>query len=461
MQRILAFSFGLALLLGATLGGAVAAFSTGGAATGHLAVDVTANNPPVANDDAASGTEDTDVTIAAATLLANDTDPDSGDTLSVSDVSGATGGSVSLDAGAALITFTPAANRCGPGAAAFDYTATDGNGGSDTGHVTIDLACVNDPPVAVDDLASTQRDQAVPAVFDVLANDTDVDGDTLLLTAAEIDDPTHGSVFTWPSNHVVYYPATGLYGTAVITYTVDDGNGGSDTGTLTVTILPDVTPPEKVVGPELGIAAAGRVDASAPVIVGYGAADSDSGVASYQLQLSLGGKPFHTIYTGPDHRMRQVYSLGRSVVLRVRATDYAGNTSEWAVSPRYQLVAIQNSSKSVGYSSPWTVVRSPSSSGDGYSYTTRRGSSARYHSGFAWIAYVAAKMPAGGYVKVYQCGGGLFGRYSLRSSTVAHGRIIASYMGWGSYSNRSIKVVNDQAGRRATLDTFLVLRILN
>ena len=260
---------------------------------------------------------------------------------------------------------------------------------------------------------------------------------------------------------MVYWPASGFYGTAVITYTVDDGNGGTDTGTLTVTILPDATPPTPI-APALRIAAAGRVDASAPVLVRLGAIDGDSGVASYELQLSLGGKPFHTIYNGPNHVLRQIRSLNTSMVFRVRATDNAGNTSGWAVSPRYQLVAIQNRSRAVRYSSPWTVVRSPASSGDGYSYTTVRGSSARYHSGFEWIAYVAAKMPAGGYVKVYQCGGYFFDRYSLKKATVAHARIIVSYMGWGWYSsNRSIRVVNDQAGRRATLDAFLILRILN
>ena len=66
------------------------------------------------------------------------------------------------------------------GAAGFDYDISDGNGGSDTGHVAVDLDCDNDAPVAVDDTASGTED--MPATIDpadLLADDTDADGDTL------------------------------------------------------------------------------------------------------------------------------------------------------------------------------------------------------------------------------------------------------------------------------------------
>ena len=107
---------------------------------------------PTAVDDDASGTEDTDVVITAADLAADDTDVDPGDSLTVTAVSNPSGGTVSLTAG--TITFVPTANLCGDDAASFDYTVEDGNGGSDTGTVTIDLTCVNDAPDAVNDTAS-------------------------------------------------------------------------------------------------------------------------------------------------------------------------------------------------------------------------------------------------------------------------------------------------------------------
>ena len=61
-----------------------------------MTVDVTClNDAPAAVDDTASGTEDTPLTIDPADLLADDTDADD-DTLSVSAVSNASGGSVVL-----------------------------------------------------------------------------------------------------------------------------------------------------------------------------------------------------------------------------------------------------------------------------------------------------------------------------------------------------------------------------
>ena len=70
-------------------------------------------------------------------------------------------------------------------AAGFDYDISDGNGGSDTGHVAVDRRLRNDAPAAVDDTASGTEDTPLtidPA--DLLADDTDVDGDTLSVPAS-------------------------------------------------------------------------------------------------------------------------------------------------------------------------------------------------------------------------------------------------------------------------------------
>jgi hypothetical protein len=220
--------------------------------------------------------------------------------------------------------------------------------------------------------------------------------------------------------------------------------------------LPDTTPPT-VIAPSLVIAPAGRVDNSVPVRILCAAADEGSGVASYEVQTSLAGKLFQTVSTGPGCPIRKVYPLNVSIVVRVRATDVAGNTSGWAVSRRWQLVAIQNRSTGVTYSSPWAFVRSPASSGGGYSYTTRLGSAARLRFRAEMIAYVAPRLPTGGAVKVY-IDGRIYNRYSLRSPTQALGQIIVRFSVADGY--HTIRVVNDRAGRRTTLDAFVLLRIL-
>ena len=79
--------------------------------------------------------------------------------------------------------------------AGFDYAISDGNGGIDTRHVTVDLACANDAPVAVDDTASGTED--VPVTIDpadLVADDTDIDGGSLTVTGARTP------LAAWPSS---------------------------------------------------------------------------------------------------------------------------------------------------------------------------------------------------------------------------------------------------------------------
>jgi VCBS repeat-containing protein len=100
---------------------------------------------------------------------------------------------------------------------------------------------VNSPPVATDDSATTNED--TPVTIDVLANDTDVDGDTL--TVASVTQPSNGSV-TNNGTNVSYTPNANYNGSDSFTYTASDGNGGSDTATVNVTVTPINDPPVAV-----------------------------------------------------------------------------------------------------------------------------------------------------------------------------------------------------------------------
>src|SRR5215218_10235961 len=133
-----------------TLAASAVSNATGGSVV--LVGDVVTFTPSANLCGTAAGTEDTNVTITASDLAADDTDPDTADALTVTAVSNPSGGTVSLVAG--TITFVPTANLCGSDAASFDYTVDDGNGGTDTGTVTIDLTCENDGPAAGDDTVS-------------------------------------------------------------------------------------------------------------------------------------------------------------------------------------------------------------------------------------------------------------------------------------------------------------------
>ena len=190
------------------------------------------NDAPVANNDSLTATEDTAVIYTAAQLLGNDTDAD-GNTLTIASVTSGTGGTAMLN-GDGTVTFTPNANF--NGTADFTYTVTDGTLTSNSATVTVTVAAVNDDPTPVNDALSTSEDSSltiIPATL--LANDTDIDGDALTITS--VQGAVNGSVALVAGN-VVFTPAANFSGAASFTYTVSDGQGGSNTATVNVTVAP-------------------------------------------------------------------------------------------------------------------------------------------------------------------------------------------------------------------------------
>ncbi|HVK84168.1 MAG TPA: Ig-like domain-containing protein [Kofleriaceae bacterium] len=188
------------------------------------------NDGPVAVDDSFATPEDTALVLTEAQLVANDTDVDAGDTLSVTAVSGATNGTVAL--AGTTITFTPTTDFVGN--ATFTYTVSDGTS-TDTGTVTVAVGGANDAPVAVDDDATTAED--TPLVISdatLISNDSDPDGQTVTVTA--VDNATNGTV-ALASGDVTFTPDANFVGTATFEYTLSDGTL-IDTGLVTVTVTP-------------------------------------------------------------------------------------------------------------------------------------------------------------------------------------------------------------------------------
>jgi Bacterial Ig domain len=414
----------------------------------YIHIHVTAvNDDPVAADDTVTVPEDT-ATDVTDQLTANDTDID-GDPISVTGVSAATGGGVAFDAGS--VTFTPDADACGEGLAEFDYAISDGNGAADSAHATVDVTCVNDAPVAVDDSAMIDQGSGL-ASYDVLANDTDVDGDTLSLVSVAVD-PAKGTK-GMAAGEVTFTPVASFHGEVVMTYVVSDG-ALTDSGTLTVTVGLDITPPT-VATPTLAFGS-GRVNESAPVRLAWSATDAGAGVASYEVEISVAGGAFAPLYVGTATGVTRAYPFGRTLTLRVRATDLEGNVSAWATSPARKVVAYQApGSHRIHYSSGWVTVTRAAASSVGYRYATTRGRSASLTFTGRSVEYVAPRTSASGYVKVY-VDGHLVGRYNLHRGRTANGRIVVRAT-WSVSGTHTIKVVNDQGGRRTNLDAFVVLR---
>ncbi len=191
-----------------------------------VTVTVQGNRAPDAVNDSATTNEDTAVTVAVG---ANDTDPD-GDTLTITAVTQGTRGSVAVNNGSVI--YTPAANA--NGSDAFTYTVSDGHGGTDTATVSITINPINDVPRANEDAVTTNED--TPVTFDPRLNDTDPDGDILTTTSVSL--PSRGSAVINANGTVTYTPSANLNGTDLFVYGISDGNGGTWSALITVTITP-------------------------------------------------------------------------------------------------------------------------------------------------------------------------------------------------------------------------------
>ena len=195
-----------------------------------------ANQPPVANNDSGyTTTQNTALTIAAAALLANDTDPDGG-TLTITGASGAVNGTVSFNSQTNMVTFTPTTGYTGP--ASFSYAIADGQGGTATATVSLTVnAAPNQPPVANNDsgYSATQNTALTIAASALLANDTDPNGDPLTITG--VSGAVNGTVsFNAQTNVVTFTPTTGYTGAASFSYAISDGRGGIATATANLTV---------------------------------------------------------------------------------------------------------------------------------------------------------------------------------------------------------------------------------
>ncbi len=146
------------------------------------------NRPPVANTDLVTAHEDGGpLVLPTATLLANDTDPNQGDTLSVTAVGASfLGNAVSLNNGQVTYDIGNRYQELGAGQTvsdSFTYTASDQEGATATGLVAVNIVGVNDAPTVGTDSAIVVEDWLTAASGNVLTNDHDIDAGTVLHVA--------------------------------------------------------------------------------------------------------------------------------------------------------------------------------------------------------------------------------------------------------------------------------------
>jgi phage FluMu protein gp41 len=185
----------------------------------------TDNVPPSAANDTAATDEDTAVTVD---VLANDRDPGGAlDPSTVTVVAPPATGATSVDASTGQITYTPTPDSNGTDR--FDYAVADDSSATDTATVVINVAPVNDLPVARADTASVSSGDTTSVP--VLANDRDVEGPLDTTSVAVVTGPANGTVLGTADGTISYTSDVGYTGPDSLRYTVDDTTGQTSEGT--------------------------------------------------------------------------------------------------------------------------------------------------------------------------------------------------------------------------------------
>ena len=192
------------------------------------------NDAPDAVDDLGTGFEtEFETAFTTASVLSNDTDPDTSDTLTITEVDSSSLSGTLVDNGDGTFLYTPEANF--QGEESFSYSITDGNGGSDSASVTIKVNAPNEAPVAVNDNDSANSGSSVTT--NVIENDTDSDGVIVASTVSIVTPPSNGTLINHGNGTVTYTSIGGFVGTDSYTYTVrDDDNAISNVATVTIEV---------------------------------------------------------------------------------------------------------------------------------------------------------------------------------------------------------------------------------
>src|SRR6056297_923194 len=247
----------------------------------RMDVSDTENQAPVAVDDAFSTDEDTSLNIAAPGVLSNDSDAELDPITAVLDAGPANAVSFNLNADG---SFDYVPNADFNGSDSFTYFANDGQSDSAAATVTITVNAINDAPVAVDDVATTNEDTQVD--IDVLANDSDVDGGLDPATVSVTSGPANGAASVNTTTGVITYTKSGDFnGTDSFVYEVCDDGTPLPALCSSATVSIDVDPVNDAPTADAGAAS---TDEDTPVTVTLTGSDVEGDPLTFAIASAPG-----------------------------------------------------------------------------------------------------------------------------------------------------------------------------
>jgi hypothetical protein len=146
------------------------------------------------------------------------------------------------------------------------------------------ICTANQPPIANDD-TDTVFEDSINNQIDVLGNDNDPNGDNLTITS--ITQPSNGTAIH-DNDYVYYTPNPNYNGLDSFTYIIHDGEGGTDSATINITVNPINDPPNVPTNP---IPINGATDIDINVDLSWSCSDPDNDNLTYDVYFGTISPP--------------------------------------------------------------------------------------------------------------------------------------------------------------------------
>ncbi|WP_126465058.1 Ig-like domain-containing protein [Candidatus Terasakiella magnetica] len=340
----------------------------------HVTITGTNAAPTLVAD---SKTQIDEITALNIDVLANDSDVEN-DTLSITDVSDGTYGTVKIESDGTL-TYTPNAGAYDflsvgeTKSDSFIYEVSDGGIlGTSLAEVTVTYTGSNDTPVASADTA-TAADHSTAVTLNVLSNDTDVDANDTL-SVKSVANGSNGTAVLNQDGTITYTPTSSAFkhlnvgetATDSFTYILQDDQGGESTGTVTVTITGTNDAPELTA--DTGTVAE---NGSTTLSVLTNDSDADTGDVLSLLSVSQGGKGSVVI---ADNGTDVIYKPTSTALEALGVGETTTDTFTYTVSDSYGAAATETVTLTITGTNDAPIVKqeiadTQATEGKAFSYT--------------------------------------------------------------------------------------------